>query len=83
MELAQLDAQRGKMRRGTFLRRAWLGAPLPRPVPTVTTDALRLLTSMSNNLNQLTRHAHATGDLDYQMLAWLVESARAMIVGIR
>lgn len=79
VELAQLDQQRGAMSRGTYMRRIWSGARLPRPMPAVTAEALDLLRRMSANLNQLAKSTNAGQDLDYQMLTWLVAMADAMI----
>lgn len=78
-ELAQLDQQRNTMGRGTYMRQVWLGARLPRAMPTVTAETLNLLRCMSINLNQLSKSANAGRDPDVQKLRWLVVMASAII----
>jgi hypothetical protein len=51
-ELAQLEAARGRMTRGTWLRRAALEGP-PRTVPEVNRQAWAQLARVSGNFNQL------------------------------
>ena len=51
-ELALLDSQRGRMRRGAYLRSTW-GHNAPAPVPAINLDAWRQLARAAANLNQL------------------------------
>lgn len=53
-ELTQLDARRGKVSRGEWLRLAALGKP-PRMVPEVNKVAWSDLARAAGNLNQITR----------------------------
>lgn len=81
-ELLALDAQRGRMRRGTYFRRVWRGAKLPRLIPTVNADALQQLRGVASNLNQLARHANAEHALDLTALAATVGELRRALVGL-
>lgn len=54
-ERDQVDASRGSVTRGEFIRRAALSAA-PRVVPEVNREAWVELARLSSNLNQLVRH---------------------------
>lgn len=81
-ELAQLDTARCTLPRGAYLRRAWAGARLPRPVPPANVEALTQLRGLASNLNQLARHANQNGQLDLAGLAGLVAQLRRTLAGL-
>lgn len=81
-ELAKLDAQRCTMQRGAFMRRAWSGARLPRPIPPVNVDALAQLRGLASNLNQLAHHANRGGRIELAELARLVDGIRTALAGL-
>lgn len=81
-ELAQLDAARCSMPRGTYLRRAWSGARLPRPIPVANAEALATLRGLATNLNQVARYANQEGVLDLIGLIELVTRLRRTLVGL-
>lgn len=81
-ELAQLDAARCTMPRGAYLRHAWSGARLPRPIPAANAEALAQLRGVAANLNQVARHANQGGGLDLESLMDLVARLRRTLVGL-
>lgn len=81
-ELAQLDRQRGRMPRGSFMRRAWTGARLPRPVPAANAAALTQLRGLAANVNQLARHANTHGLVDLAELGRQVGELRRLLAGL-
>lgn len=81
-ELAQLDATRCTLPRGTYLRHAWAGTRLPRPVPAANAEALAQLRGLASNLNQLARHANQHALLDLTELAGLVAQLRRTLAGL-
>lgn len=81
-ELALLDAARCTLPRGAYLRRAWSGARLPRPVPAANAEALAQLRGMAANLNQLARYANQGSGLDLVGLIDLVAQLRRTLMGL-
>lgn len=86
-ELAQLDAQRGKHKRGEWLRMAGLDR-LPRPIPELNRAAWADLARLANNLNQAQRSinsgdasAHDTRLIEATRLA--VDALRDQLLGLR
>ena len=59
-ELAQLEAWRGEVPRGEYVRKTLLGRP-PRPVPKINADAYRELSRAAGNLNQIARRMNEGG----------------------
>lgn len=60
-ELEQLEAWRGEVPRGEYVRKTLLGRP-PRPVPKINADAYRELARAAGNLNQLARRMNEGGE---------------------
>lgn len=58
-ELARLDAARCGVRRGAYLRAAWLGRPLPRAIPDLNIEAWRALARSASNINQIAASLNA------------------------
>lgn len=81
-ELTVLDSQRGTLPRGAYLRRAWLGARLPRPLPAANQEALLQLRGLATNLNQLARHANADHAIELGELHRLVGNLRLTLAGL-
>lgn len=54
-ELVKLDADRGMLQRGEWMRATFLGATPPPPPPAVNLTAWRALATAQSNLNQLAR----------------------------
>ena len=81
-ELLALDAQRGRIRRGAYLRRIWNGAKMPRLVPATNIDALQQLRGVASNLNQLARHANTEHALELTVLASTVGELRKALAGL-
>ena len=84
-ELAGVDAARGKVSRGEYLRLAALKAP-PRVVPEINREAWAALARSSGNLNQLTRIAHEQGKVSGRdaliEMRDNVEAVRRLLLGI-
>ncbi|CAH2898836.1 MAG: hypothetical protein PCALPYG88_3752 [uncultured Paraburkholderia sp.] len=81
-ELLVLDAQRGRTRRGSYLRRVWSGAKLPRLIPAANADALQQLRGVASNLNQLARRANAEHALELIALAATASELRKTLAGL-
>ncbi len=81
-ELLMLDTQRGRLRRGAYLRHVWSGVKLPRTIPTVNADALQQLRGIASNLNQLARYANTERSLDLTALAIAVGTLRKALAGL-
>lgn len=85
-ELVRVDAARGAVTRGAFLRRAALAAP-PRVVPEVNRAAWVELARLSANLNQLARHLNegrlgALPEWQPDELRAAVDRLRADLIGL-
>lgn len=86
-ELALLDERRGKVQRGSWLRSAALDAVPPR-LSNMDIESIRLLSSMSNNINQLAHKLNAGGGFDVAdrrsvlMAAEAIRQLRQDILGI-
>ncbi|WP_366915586.1 MobC family plasmid mobilization relaxosome protein [uncultured Herbaspirillum sp.] len=81
-ELQVLDEQRGRLPRGTHLRRVWSDAKCPFIVPSANVEALRQLRGVATNLNQLTRYANADQAFDLVATSELVERLRRVLAGL-
>jgi len=84
-ERDQVDAARGKVTRGEYLRLAALAEP-PRVVPEINREAWAELARASGNLNQIARVANEQGhirgrDALYEMRD-KVEAVRRLLLGI-
>lgn len=81
-----VDAARGSVSRGEYIRRAALSAP-PRVVPKINRDAWVELARLSANLNQFVRHlnsgsAQIPDDFDFEELRRAVDALRADLIGL-
>ncbi|WP_438332340.1 plasmid mobilization relaxosome protein MobC [Burkholderia pseudomallei] len=81
-ELRALDAQRGRTKRGSYLRRVWSGAKLPRLIPAANADALQQLRGVASNLNQLARRANTEHSLELTTLVATVGELRKALAGL-
>lgn len=75
-------AAEAKLKMSDYGRACMLSSdPVPVQVPTVNLDALRQLSGMANNLNQLTRHLHGGGELVevHEEFVGLVDELRSLI----
>lgn len=85
-ERDHVDASRGSVTRGEFIRRAALSAA-PRVVPEVNREAWVELARLSSNLNQLVRHLNerrpgATPPAQLDKLRAAVVRLRADLIGL-
>ena len=81
-ELQALDDQRGRIPRGTHLRRIWCHEKPPRIVPAANVDALHQLRGVATNLNQLARYTNAEQALDLAATADCVARLRKALSGL-
>lgn len=81
-ELLLLDRLRGRVQRGSALRRMLLGQPLPLCIPTPTNSALRQLTGMANNINQLARYANINEMVELNNLREVVDNMRLLLISL-
>ena len=81
-ELAQLDAGRGALPRGEWLRTLALARRLPRGIPEINLEAYGALARAASNLNQLSRRANATDRLEIAELAATLAAFRAALLGV-
>ena len=81
-ELAQLDAGRGALPRGEWLRTLALARRLPRAIPEINLEAYGALARSAANLNQLTRRANAADRLEIAELAATLATFRAALLGV-
>jgi hypothetical protein len=79
IELAELDAHRGKYQRGEALRMAAL-VSLPTPISKLDKDAWIALGKSANNLNQLTRSLNSKEVIEvFQIREILAEFRTALL----
>jgi len=81
-ELAQLDAGRGALPRGEWLRTLALARRLPRGIPEINLEAYGALARAASNLNQLSRRANAANRLEIAALAATLATFRAALLGV-
>lgn len=81
-ELAALDARRGSIRRGEWLRLSAFGKP-PRPIPAVNREAWRELSRTASNLNQLAHSSNAGEAVDGVELSEALASLRIQLDQLR
>ena len=81
-ELAQLDAGRGALPRGEWLRTLALARRLPRGIPEINLEAYGALARAASNLNQLARRANAVDRLEIAGLAATLATFRAALLGV-
>ena len=81
-ELAQLDAGRGALPRGEWLRTLALARQLPRAIPEINLEAYGALARSAANLNQLARRANAVDRLAIAGLAAMLATFRAALLGV-
>ncbi|WP_051676442.1 hypothetical protein [Polaromonas glacialis] len=81
-ELAQLDAGRGALPRGEWLRTLALARRLPRAIPEINLEAYGALARAASNLNQLSRRANAADRLEIAELAATLATFRAALLGV-
>lgn len=80
-ELAALDTARCNMRRGSYLRSAWLGRTLPRAIPPLNLEAWRHLSRSASNLNQIATSLNAGDQLDLADVRTALEAFRRSLLG--
>ena len=81
-EQAQLERGRGALSAGEWLRTLALARRLPRSIPAVNLEIYGALARAAGNLNRLTRHANATGQLELAELRATLAAFRAALVGV-
>jgi hypothetical protein len=86
-ELAELDARRGKMRRGTWIRQAAMHR-IPPTIPAINRDAWAALATVVANLNQYQsainrKQAHEIPQEVLDALREQVQSLRLDLIGAR
>lgn len=80
-EVNKLHMMRGAMRLRTFIRYAALDSAPP-TIPEINRSAMSALQRIGGNLNQIARHANATGgDIDLTALRAQVSALRATLAG--
>lgn len=82
-ELAALDSARCGMRRGSYLRAAWLGKTLPRAIPPLNVEAWRALARAASNLNQIASTLNAGEQLDIVEIRAALTVFRRSLLGAR
>lgn len=78
-ELAYVDAHRGGVTRGEWLRRAAFGKP-PTTIPEINREAWTQLSRAASNLNQLARLSHTFTDVH---VVEELKRFRAALIGAR
>jgi len=81
-EQAQLERGRGALTAGEWLRTLAMARRLPRAIPAVNLEAYGALARAAGNLNRLTRHVNATGQLELAELSATLAAFRAALVGV-
>ena len=81
-EQAQLARGRGALTAGEWLRTLALARRLPRAIPAVNLAAYSALARAAGNLNRLTRHVNATGQLELAELSATLAEFRAALLGV-
>ena len=81
-ELSRLDAQRGKFLRGEWMRMAALDQ-LPPSIPAINLDSYNELARVGANLNQLSKRANATDQLEISELSEILAELRHSLLGAR
>lgn len=79
-ELATLDARRGKIPRGEYVRRCTFGTP-PVPIPRPNVKAYAELARAAGNLNQISRKVNE-GVFDIEALARELDLFRMKLIGV-
>ena len=79
-ELATLDARRGKIPRGEYVRRCTFGTP-PVPFPQPNVQAYAELARAAGNLNQIARKVN-DGVFDIESLARELALFRMRLIGV-
>jgi hypothetical protein len=64
-ELEHIDAYRGRMTRGEFIRTVALKRKMPRPIPEPNLKKWAELNKLANNINQLARVANKAKQVKY------------------
>lgn len=80
-ELATLDARRGKIPRGEYVRRCTFGTP-PVPIPEPNTQKYAELARVAGNINQLARAVNMGGLVDVGSLVRELGVFRMRLLGI-
>jgi hypothetical protein len=82
-ELSELNARRGKMERASWLRAAALSS-VPAIIPPLNTEGIRLLSTCSNNLNQIAHQLNQGAGFDTKQLSEAlneVQALRRLLIG--
>lgn len=80
-ECALLEKQRGKVRRGDWLRRAFL-QKLPPTIPEINRQAYTELARSAANLNQLAKRANADDAAEIAELSSTLSAFRLALLGV-
>lgn len=79
-ELKRMNKQRGKVRRGTYLRQIFNGS-LPAMVPEVNQKAYSELARSASNLNQIAHHLNIDDHVEMQETLDALRDFRLKLIG--
>jgi len=82
-ELAALDRRRGRVRRGAFLRKLFLGKKEPRQIPVVNTERYAETARWAANLNQIARGLNTKDTPDIEEICRILAQFRRSLIGLK
>ena len=81
-EVAELDRRRGKIRRGTFLRKLFLGKREPRQIPEPNQRAYQETARWASNLNQIAVRLNGADSVAIEEIRRTLAGFRAGLIGL-
>ena len=76
----QLNAKKADISVSDLVRMSAMNVPIVPKPDLMTMETFNILRGLANNVNQLTRHANATNEIEVKELASVVERLRGLLL---